>query len=366
MLAWIAAGIFIFMLLSIWLLPHYAVNRMTQMKCSTYEGCFDMLEEYKVYSRKQYEALYKEDITIMSHDGLKLCGVYIEQHPQSKRIVILIHGYTAALPWSAQFLPLFSRLGFNALLIDQRRHGNSEGKYTTFGYKEKYDVQAWVDWVVNRKGDDCIIGLHGQSLGGGTVLEYIAIHRPQVRFVVADCPYSDLTKLIRHQVTKLNHMPAWPTMTLVNRLLKRKAGFKMEDVSPIHIIAHSKLPIMFIHGKSDIFVPTYMSEEMFNIKPGPKQLLLIDKATHGVAYCYDQELYEAEVTRFVQQHVGTYAVLSESLANRGEYGELDSYSADNCHTPTPVRHAACSEMAAQAATVSHEDSDNDYDNAPQQ
>ncbi|WP_084159123.1 alpha/beta hydrolase [Paenibacillus taiwanensis] len=363
MLAWIAAGIIIFMILSIWLLPHYAVNRMTQMKCSTYEGCFDMLEEYNVYSRKQYEALLKEDITIMSHDGLKLCGVYIEQHPQSKRVVILIHGYTAALPWSAQFLPLFLKLGFNALLIDQRRHGNSEGKYTTFGYKEKYDVQAWVDWVVNRKGDDCILGLHGQSLGGGTVLEYVAIHRPQVRFVVADCPYSDLTRLIRHQVTKLNHMPAWPTMKLVNRLLKRKAGFRMEDVSPIHIVMHSKLPIMFIHGKSDIFVPTYMSEEMFNVKPEPKQLLLINKATHGVAYCYDQELYAAEVTRFVEQHVGTYAGLSEGLAKRDEYGVIYSCAPENDHSSTPKYYAVNSSMAAQAATVSsHEKSD--LDTAP--
>ncbi|MBN3524738.1 alpha/beta hydrolase [Paenibacillus apiarius] len=301
----IVGGTVLFILLSIWIIPYFAVYQMTRMKGSTYEQCLDLLEHHKVFTKKQYDDCDKEELFIRSHDGLSLHGYYIESFPASRRVIIIVHGYTSALAWSAQFMAMFFKLGFNVLLVDQRRHGQSEGKYTTFGFNEKNDMQAWVDWVIARKGEDCAIGLHGQSLGGGTVLEYAAIHRPQVRFIIADCPYSDLTELIYHQVTKLNHMPAWPIMPLINRLLKRKAGFMLDDVSPIRVMRTCKLPVLFIHGSKDIFVPTRMSLDMYNAKPEPKAFVLVEGATHGVSYCINKEQYEAKVTDFVLQVAGT-------------------------------------------------------------
>lgn len=304
MIFWLAAGIAAFLALSLWGIPIFGVHRMTLMRRATYKTCFDLMEQFQVFSKKEYDELDKEEIHISSYDHLQLYGTYIERYPRSNRIAILIHGYTAASPWSSQFASMFMKQGFNILLIDQRSHGQSQGKYTTFGYKEKYDIQAWVDWIVSRKGEDCIIALHGQSLGGGTVLEYAAIHRPQVRFIVADCPYSDLTELIRYQVSKLNFLPPWPFMSLINRRLQRKADFRMEDVSPITIMKSCKLPVLFVHGGADRFVPTRMSIDMFEIKPEPKELLIIDKATHGVAHCHDRQRYEETLCAFSELVLG--------------------------------------------------------------
>ena len=117
--------------------------------------------------------------------------------------MLLAHGYTGSRAVSTQFIDLFTEEGYNVLLIDQRRHGRSEGRYTTYGYYEKHDVQAWVRWLIRQYGQDVAIGLHGQSLGGGTVLEYLSIAEPQVKLVIADCPYSDLTDLMRHQLHAL-------------------------------------------------------------------------------------------------------------------------------------------------------------------
>lgn len=304
MFIWIAFGLLAFTAFSLWIVPIYAVHQMTRMKRSTYKNCFDLLEENHIYSKQKFDTLDKEDLYIKSNDGLKLHGSFIEKYPHSNRIAIIIHGYTAALAWSSQFVDMFLKQGFNVLLVDQRAHGQSEGIYATFGYKEKYDIQAWVDWVVNRKGQDCIIALHGQSLGGGTVLEYAAIHRPQVRLIVADCPYSDLPELMEHQISRLNYFPKWPFMSLINRRLKKRAGFSMEDVSPIRVMKNCKLPILFIHGGADRFVPTYMSIDLYEAKPEPKQLLIIEDATHAVAYCKDRNRYEAGVVQFVEQVIG--------------------------------------------------------------
>ncbi|MGG4396339.1 alpha/beta hydrolase [Paenibacillus thiaminolyticus] len=300
----LACTLIIIFVLIAWIVPRYAVYQMTRKRPATYDNCFELLEQYRVFSKQDFDDCDKEEIFIRSHDGLKLHGNYIEKHPYSDRIVIIVHGYTSALPWSAQFMDMFFKLGYNALLIDQRRHGQSEGIRTTFGLKEKRDIEAWVDWIIANKGQDCTIGLHGQSFGGGTVLEYAANSHPCVKFIVADCPYSDLTELIRHQVSVLNRLPAWPFMKLIDILLESKAGFRMKDVSPRKVMETCKLPILFIHGAADIFVPTHMSIDMYEAKPEPKELLLIDEATHGVAYCYDKERYADKVTQFVIQHTG--------------------------------------------------------------
>ncbi|MCR8845195.1 alpha/beta hydrolase [Paenibacillus sp. SC116] len=336
------SGFGAFVLLSLCCMPRIAVHQMTRMKRSSYDNCLDLLEEYQIFSRQQFNDLQKEEVRIQSHDGLQLYGTYIELYPHSKRTMIFVHGYTGALPWSSQFIDMFAQVGFNALLIDQRSHGNSEGKYATFGYMEKYDVQAWVDWVVRRNGDDSIIGLHGQSLGGGTALEYVTIHRPQVRFIVADCPYSDLTQLIRHQVVKLNRAPAWPLMPLIDRLLKRKAAFEMNDVSPIRAIAQSKLPILFIHGAADIFVPTKMSEDLYAVKPEPKELLLVDKATHGVSHCRERELYRNAVINFVTRYVGLPSQQAESIYS----AELSEFNSTLAAQSVPFVHPVHSVQSA--------------------
>ncbi|NMM53058.1 alpha/beta hydrolase [Paenibacillus aquistagni] len=302
MAIWISLGISAILFFYLWAIPRIAVHEMTRMKRSTYDRCLEILEEYGIYTRETFEQMEHEEIQLSSHDRLNLHGRYIEHDPTSNRVVLIVHGYTAALPWSCQFASMFEQKGFNILLVDQRRHGRSDGQHTTFGYHEKYDIQAWIDWIVSRKGEDCVIGLHGQSLGGGTVLEYTAIHRPQVRFIIADCPYSDLTKLMRHQLKKY-YLPVRPTLMLMNRLLKQQAGFSMDDVSPIEVIRTCKLPILFIHGKDDVFVPTWMSEDLHAVKPAPSELLLIDHAAHAVSYCKNPKKYEAAVHQFIDKYL---------------------------------------------------------------
>ncbi|SMG51159.1 alpha/beta hydrolase [Paenibacillus aquistagni] len=309
---WMLIGIAVILFLYLWVVPRIAVHEMTRMKQSTYDRCLDMLEEYGVFTRDAFDKMEPEVIQLSSHDRLNLHGHYMEYFPASNRIALIVHGYTAALPWSCQFAAMFKQKGFNVLLVDQRRHGRSDGQYTTFGFHEKYDIQAWVDWIVARKGEDCMIGLHGQSLGGGTVLEYAAIHRPQVRFIIADCPYSDLTKLMRHQLAKY-YLPPWPTMRLMDKLLEKHAGFRMADIRPIKNMKQCKLPVLFIHGKDDVFVPTWMSEELYAAKSSPSALLLVDHAAHAVSYCVDPKRYEAAVHQFIDGLLGKQAISVNSL-----------------------------------------------------
>jgi len=289
------------------LLTRFGFRQITQMKLQTYENIFGYLEKTGVYSRDRFEALAKKEVKVTSQDGLTLSGYVLDAYPNSKKWVIIVHGYTVSSHVSAQYVDMFQLEGFNVLLIDQRRHGNSEGEYTTYGYHEKYDVQTWVTWLLDHYGSDITIGLHGQSFGGGTVLEYLAIAHPNVKFAIADCPYSDLTELMRYQLSVLNKIPAFPLLSLIDRQLERKAGFRLKQVSPIKAVEQSTLPVMFVHGTEDRYVPTHMSKDLYKHKPEPKRLLLVDGAVHADAYSVDPKRYSEEVHSFIREALATPA-----------------------------------------------------------
>ncbi|MEK4508667.1 alpha/beta hydrolase [Paenibacillus sp. FSL K6-2524] len=286
-------------------LMHFTFRQVTQMKLQTNESMFEYLERTGVFSQERFDTLDKHEVQTTSKDGLKLHGYVLEPHPDLQRWAIIVHGYTVSLAVSTQYIDMFQQKGFNILLIDQRRHGKSEGKYTTYGYEEKYDIEVWVTWILENYGNDCVIGLHGQSFGGGTVLEYLSIAHPNVKFVIADCPYSDLTELIRHQLTVLNKIPAFPLLPMVDRYTKRKAGFRLGQVSPLKTVENSTLPVLFIHGTEDNYVPTHMSQDLYNHKPEPKRLLLVEEAVHGNAFGVDPNRYIHEVHSFIEEALDT-------------------------------------------------------------
>lgn len=299
-------------------MTQYAFRQITQMKLQTDDNIFSNLEKAGVFSREQFNNLAKKEVRITSIDGLRLSGYVLESHPESSRWAIIVHGYTVSLHVSTQYIDMFERKGFNVLLIDQRRHGNSQGKYTTYGFMEKYDVECWVNWIIEHYGENSVIGLHGQSVGGGTVIEYLSIAHPNVKFVVAECPYSDLTELLRHQIKVLNNLPVYPLLPLVNIQMQKRAGFRMQQVSPLRAVRYSSMPLLLIHGTQDNFVPTHMSQSLYEHKKGPKRLLLIEGAGHANAYAVDPQRYADEVHALVQDTLGSLEEPEEVSAPLGD------------------------------------------------
>ncbi|MNI33290.1 2-succinyl-6-hydroxy-2,4-cyclohexadiene-1-carboxylate synthase [compost metagenome] len=298
-------------------MTRYAFRQITQMKLQTGDSIFSNLEKAGVFSRERFNNLVKKEVYITSKDGLRLCGYVLESHPESNRWAIIVHGYTVSLHVSTQYIDMFECKGFNVLLIDQRRHGNSQGKYTTYGFMEKHDVDGWVQWIIEHYGENSVIGLHGQSVGGGTVIEYLSIAHPNVKFVVAECPYSDLTELLRHQIKVLNKLPIYPLLPLVNIQMQKRAGFRMQQVSPLRAVRYSSMPLLLIHGTEDNFVPTQMSKSLYEHKRGPKRLLLIEGAVHGNAYAVDPQSYTKEVHALIQETLGPQEEPMEAPAPSG-------------------------------------------------
>lgn len=144
----------------------------------------------------------------------------------------------------------------------------------------------------DRLGEIDVIGLHGQSMGAATSLMY-GENFHDIDFIIADCPYSDGKGILEYQFKEIGKLPPKPVYFVVDRILKSKCGFFMEEVSPKKDIEDCDIPILFIHGKNDRTIPYRMSEEMFKNRGYEKdKLLLIEGADHVLSYATDKKRYE--------------------------------------------------------------------------
>lgn len=267
----------------------------------THWGQFtDFLKE-----RKQWVMAQKfESVTITSRDGLKLAGNYLENDPNSKRIVIAFHGYTSkGMNEYSASTKFYNSIGCNMLIVDERAHGDSEGTYIGFGVLDRWDAVKWIEYAINRFGIDCEIILHGISMGGATVLMASNLGLPKnVKCIIADCAFTSAYDVFSHVLKAWYHMPKFPLLNLTEILSKKKAGFGYNDCSTLDTVSQTDIPILFIHGGKDTFVPTWMSRENYKVCASPKELLIVENAAHGESYFMENERCENAITKFISKY----------------------------------------------------------------
>lgn len=264
------------------------------------EEAFNSLKKRNMLDESIYDKYDFEDVSIISKDNLTLKGHIIEPFKNSNKFIILVHGYSANYHIHMPFVPLFIKKGFNILLVDERNHGESEGKFPSYGYFESEDLNLWIDFLEKRKGKELFLGLHGQSMGGATVL-ICGAKNPKVKFIIDDCGYSSAKAIIKDQIKKVKFIPFTPVYYILRKKVKKRYGFDLNDVNPINDIENSKTPILFIHGEADKYVPCSMSIEMFNKHNNPKdKLFTVKNAIHLTAYDMEKEEYERIIDEFLE------------------------------------------------------------------
>ncbi len=270
------------------------------IKETSYGKYYDAIQASDRFLREQQA----QDVWVQSHDGLRLHAHWISaENPVGT--ILLAHGYrsTKLVDFSMVYR-MYHDWGLNLLVPDQRSHGQSQGRFITFGVKESRDMKCWIRWL-NQNNPEQPIMLSGLSMGASTML-YLADQQlpPNVKGIIADCGFSSPWEILSSVFHNVTHLPAGLSIWVANLFANVLAGFDLRERDTRRILPHSRIPVLMVHGTADDFVPCAMTKEAFQVCAEPKELLLVKGAGHGVSFLVDPERYSKTVKEFFFTYMG--------------------------------------------------------------
>lgn len=300
-----------------------ASNRLMYVKKKDEQLILERETSAKRYDEVWYANVPKSEQWIESENGYPIKAIFLEPH-DTNRYVIICHGVTESKVNSFKFARMFERLGFNSVVYDHRRHGDSGGKTTSFGHFEKIDLKAVVHALKLHVGKDLFYGIHGESMGAATTLLYAGME-DTADFYISDCAYSDIYEQVLHVMKTTTPLRTTLALRLASLFMKIRDGYSISTVSPRETVKNIEKPILFIHSANDEFVLPKMSEELYALKQGPKELKLFAEGAHAQSFNKNPEEYEETVAEFLMK----YGLLTPK--------QLESHSKSATAVPTYLK-----------------------------
>ncbi len=269
-------------------------------------------EEYGKYARNNIEGRKRLDaaaeavpLSRRSEDGLLLKG-YLYERPGVNKSFILVHGYTGDgyYDWSALGADLFDA-GYNVLIVDDRAHGSSEGKWVGWGVKDSEDICGWCGVLEKRYGSGASTCILGSSMGGATVLMAGARDDlpASVKCVVSDCAFASLIlELTRPGAGAVERALVPAVVALMSVWSLVLSGYSLLDASPVKAVQKEKVPVLFWHGTADTVVPFSHEKLLYDACVTEKELYVSEGAIHCGSHVRDRDRYLSSVTGFFEKH----------------------------------------------------------------
>ncbi len=265
---------------------------------------FDSFTDVVETGKQWFWAQEKERIVMKSNDGLRLAAYYLPPKEQSDKVLILMHGYrNDGFGDFSGLVRFYHEMGYHLLVPHQRSHGESEGRYICFGVKERYDLKQWTEYIVKRMKGRCKVFLSGISMGGATVLMAAGLDLPkQVKGIIADCAFTSPWDIFSSVMNLNFHVPKTPVLQVADIISRKRAGFAFKECSTLDCMRENRIPVLFIHGGTDTFVPTQMSYRNYETCTAPKELLIVERAAHATSNMVAPEIYRDKVIGFMEKY----------------------------------------------------------------
>ena len=271
---------------------------------SSKEGIFNSKDnnEPRFQDTWIYDYKDKEDVFINSFDNLKLHG-YILKTEHSDKWAITVHGYTNKAESMSAMAYKYHSLGYNILMPDLRGHGKSEGSYVGMGWHDRLDILKWIDLIIKENKDAKIL-LHGISMGAGTVMMVSGEELPEnVKVIIEDCGYTSAKEQLAYNLKTMFKLPSFPILNFCSLITKIKDNYFISEASAIKQLQKAKVPILFIHGDKDKFVPFYMLDKLYNACSSKKDKLIIKDVGHAKSESLKSDLYWNKVEDFIKPYM---------------------------------------------------------------
>lgn len=277
--------------------------KVTQRAKEKLSGSIEQAKQFEEYLTLMAENLQNigcETVEITAYDGVRLIG-HFHRCEHAKRLIIAMHGWRSS--WTGDFGAIsdfWHNNDCSVLYAEQRGQGKSGGDYMGFGLTERYDCLEWIKWANENGYADIPIYLCGVSMGASTVLMAAGLELPEnVHGIMADCGYTSPHAIWKHVANNNLHMSYGGfTAAVANDMCRKKIQMGTKEYSCTDAMRECRVPVFFVHGTDDQFVPIEMTYDNYKACSAPKHLLVVPGAEHGMSYLVDKETYEKAAKEF--------------------------------------------------------------------
>ena len=277
-------------------------NKLMYIKQKDHDFILEREKKAQRFDEAWFNNVEKLELSITSQNGYDIKGYFFKPLPTTNTIIIC-HGVTENKINSTKYARMFERLGFNTVVYDHRRHGESGGKTTSYGYYEKIDLQAVVHFIRGLIGENATLGIHGESMGAVTTILYAGIIEDEADFYISDCAFSDFRELLYLIVKNSVSIDLKCAVYLTDLFMRLRDGYCTKNIVPKEAVKNIEKPVLFIHNIHDTFIPCSMTEELYEAKEQPKMLVLFEVGGHAQGFNEDPTNYEAVVQAFLDKYV---------------------------------------------------------------
>jgi pimeloyl-ACP methyl ester carboxylesterase len=252
-----------------------------------------------------------EEISFRTDDGLEIKGWWVpaDSLPEARGTVVLVHGLNRARIEMVKKVPFVHAHGWNALLYDQRHHGESGGDRSTFGWREKDDLRAAKAFARGRAPGPVVYW--GISLGAAAAT-LAAAEDTQVAGLVCDSTYRSLPDTVRHHLDLfrgyrwwLRVVPTWPVAEEVLFWMGRRAGFDPFAVDVKGAAGRmAGRPCLFVCNSGDRRMPAEIAFELKAAAGERARVLVVPGNSHGGAWRDGTAAYESAVAALLDEAQG--------------------------------------------------------------
>ncbi len=263
-------------------------------------------QEVAALVSERYHASLQE-LSVTAGDGVELKAWYIRTDDFNGSAVVLLHGITDNREGVAGYGKLFLDDGYAVLLPDARAHGESGGKFATYGVRESDDLHRWVEWIYRHDPPRCVYGF-GESYGAALMLQSLAVE-PRSCAVAVESPFSTAREMSYERVSGPLHLQPWFGRTLGRPVIasavvyaRLRYGIDLLQPSPLDALKGSHVPVLLIHGANDHNISPRHSIALAAAARDHVQLWLVRKAWHTGTWSVAHQEFEDRVLGWFEGH----------------------------------------------------------------
>lgn len=219
--------------------------------------------------------------SIPTSDGETLHGWWVPV-ADAKGTVLLFHGNAGNISHRINYLTMFSKLGYNTLLLDYRGYGQSSGKPSESG--TYLDAQAAWRYLTETKGiaPERIV-LFGESLGGA-IAAWLAVKEKPGLLVLASA------------FTSVPELAAEFYPFLPVRWISQFNYNTLKTLQAVHC------PVFIAHSPQDDIVPFHHGQRLFQAAHEPKQFLELE-GSHNTGFIFMQPVWKKALGIFMDEQL---------------------------------------------------------------